>query len=88
MHLRPLAVAAALALMVPAATLAASIHGTARPDHLNGSKRDDRIDVVGGGADSVKCGRGADVVNADLSDRIAKDCELVTRRISSQWRKR
>jgi hypothetical protein len=82
MHLRPLAVAAALALAAPAATLAASIHGTARADRVNGTARDDRIEVVGGGVDTVKCGRGADTVNADLSDRVAKDCELVTRRIS------
>ncbi len=32
--------------------------------------------------DNVRCGPGADVVNADLADTIARDCELVGRRLS------
>ena len=32
--------------------------------------------------DVVRCGSGLDVVNADLTDRVASDCELVGRRLS------
>ncbi len=43
----------------------------------------DRIVVqYDGSRDSVRCGPGSDVVNADLVDRIAADCELVGRRLS------
>jgi hypothetical protein len=47
-----------------------------------GTPRADRIDVVGGGRHSVNCGRGVDVVTADAADRVAADCEIVSRRIS------
>jgi hypothetical protein len=32
--------------------------------------------------DDVRCGPGTDVVNADLPDTVARDCELVSRRLS------
>ena len=35
-----------------------------------------------GSRDLVRCGAGADVVNADLVDAVARDCELVGRRVS------
>ena len=35
-----------------------------------------------GARDVVRCGTGFDVVNADLSDAVARDCELVGRRLS------
>ena len=35
-----------------------------------------------GSRDTVRCGAGADVVNADLVDAVARDCELVGRRLS------
>ena len=35
-----------------------------------------------GSRDSVRCGPGVDVVNADLTDSVARDCELVGRRLS------
>jgi hypothetical protein len=35
-----------------------------------------------GSRDTVRCGLGSDVVNADLNDRVARDCELVGRRLS------
>jgi Ca2+-binding RTX toxin-like protein len=35
-----------------------------------------------GARDSARCGAGTDVVNADLLDSIAADCELVGRRLS------
>jgi hypothetical protein len=30
----------------------------------------------------VRCGSGADVVNTDLTDTVARDCELIGRRLS------
>jgi hypothetical protein len=43
----------------------------------------DRIAVQYDGAvDTVSCGAGLDLVNADLADRIARDCEVVGRRLS------
>jgi len=41
---------------------------------------DDRIDVRGGPFDRVRCGSGRDSVLADKGDRVARDCEKVTRR--------
>ncbi|MHB8641722.1 MAG: sialidase family protein [Gaiellaceae bacterium] len=79
----PLAVLTALVLALPAGSLAASIHGTARSERIRGTAKADRIDVVGGGVDSVSCGAGVDVVEADASDRIGADCEIVSRRIST-----
>lgn len=43
----------------------------------------DRIAVQYDGAvDTVSCGAGRDLVNGDLADRIARDCEVVGRRLS------
>ena len=68
------------------------IFGLAGADFLHGGPGRDTIDA-GGGADQVavaydgardvvSCGPGADLVNADLLDVIARDCELVGRRLS------
>src|SRR5918992_6073766 len=83
--------AAALFLFVGIAG-AAVINGTKRGELLRGGPRADRIDarggndrvkVDGGGRDSVRCGRGRyDLVNADLADRVAADCETVARVIA------
>ena len=83
-----LVTAAALLLLVATAS-AARITGTARSDFLRGGPGADRIDgrggndrikVDGGGRDSVRCGPGRyDLVNADLADRVAGDCETVAR---------
>ncbi len=35
-----------------------------------------------GSRDSARCGAGTDVVNADLIDTVARDCEIVGRRLS------
>jgi hypothetical protein len=82
MRARPLLLLAVLALFAPAFGLAASIHGTAKDDRLKGTTKADLIDVVGGGRDTVSCGKGIDVVTADRADSIARDCEFVSRRIS------
>jgi hypothetical protein len=42
----------------------------------------DRVVSSGDGADTVACGAGRDLVNADLADRVANDCEIVTRALS------
>jgi hypothetical protein len=85
-----LVVATALLLLAGVAS-AAVIRGTNRADFLRGGPRADRIDarggndrikVDGGRRDTVRCGRGTDIVNADAADRLARDCETVSRVIA------
>jgi hypothetical protein len=71
-----------LALLAPAAAAAAVIQGTAHAERVKGTTKADRIDVVFGATDRVSCGKGTDTVTADLADKIAADCEFVSRRIS------
>jgi hypothetical protein len=53
-------------------------------DLLDGGPGADRIAAeYDGSRDTIRCGGGSDVVNADPLDRVATDCELVSRRISS-----
>jgi hypothetical protein len=82
--------AAALLLFVSVAG-ATVINGTKRGELLRGGPRADRIDakggsdrikVDGGGRDTVRCGRGVDLVNADAGDRVARDCETIVRVIA------
>jgi hypothetical protein len=75
-----LAVAVLLALPGPAA--AKTIIGTVKAERLVGTQTADQIDAVGGGRDTVVCKRGRDIVNADSSDRVATDCDVVSRRVS------
>jgi hypothetical protein len=85
--------AAALALALAAGTAgAAAITGTNRADFLRGGPRSDRISarggndrikIDGGRRDFVSCGKGRnDIVNADAADRVAADCEDVSRVIA------
>jgi hypothetical protein len=60
-----------LALAAPAG--AATIRGTARADG---------IVAQDGRRQTVTCGRGADVVTADRSDRVGRDCETVSRQLA------
>ncbi len=86
-------VTAAALLLFTAGASAARITGTPRSDFLLGGPRADRIDgrggndrikVDGGGRDTVRCGPGRyDLVNADLADRVASDCETVARVVAS-----
>jgi Ca2+-binding RTX toxin-like protein len=56
--------------------------GTGR-DAIAGGPGNDRIVAqYDGGRDRVLCGRGLDVVNADLLDVVSPDCEVVSRRLS------
>jgi hypothetical protein len=66
--------------------------GRGGADFLRGGPGGDRLDGGAGpdrfsaayddGRDSIRCGAGADVVNADPTDAVARDCELVGRRLS------
>jgi len=67
------ALAAAVALMVAGSAFAAAPTGTPGPD---------RISTVNGARDVVRCGAGRDIVVADLKDVVARDCEVLTRRIA------
>ena len=68
------------------------ISGLGGADFLSGGAGRDRIDAgpgsdrisaeYDGARDGVLCGRGPDLVNADLLDTVAPDCELVGRRLS------
>jgi BNR repeat-like domain/RTX calcium-binding nonapeptide repeat (4 copies) len=52
-------------------------------DRADGGAGNDRVAVeYDGSRDTVRCGPGADVVNADLTDVVGADCELVGRRLS------
>ena len=49
-------------------------------ERVHGAGGDDRIDVRGDeSSDRVRCGSGRDRVFADAADRVARDCERVTR---------
>jgi BNR repeat protein len=67
------AVPVLVALVLSSSAAAATIHGT---------RNADRIQAAFDGTTSVDCGRGADLVAADLADRIAATCEVVARRLS------
>jgi hypothetical protein len=79
---RPAFILVTLVLLAPTAAAAALIQGTARPERLKGTAKADRIDAVFGGSDLVNCGKGIDIVTADPVDRVARDCEFLSRRIS------
>ena len=92
MKLSGLLAAAGIALVLAASAGAAVIVGSPRADLLLGTARtdrigagpgNDRIDVAGGGRDRVSCGRGSDLVAVDASDRVSRDCEVVSTRIST-----
>ncbi len=89
---RPVVLVTAAALFFTATAIAGRIDGSPRSDFLRGGPTADRVDgrggndkikVDGGGRDTVRCGPGRfDLVNADLSDRVASDCETVARVIA------
>ena len=57
------------------------LYGAAGNDYLSGGPGDDKLSG-GPGADVIICGPGKDVVYADSADHVAKDCEVVHRRLS------
>ena len=66
----------ALALVFTAPAAAATIH------RVHGTTGNDFIQAAWGGKATVDCGRGFDVVSADLGDKVGADCEVVSRRLS------
>ena len=59
------------------------IVGTAAPDRVAAVGGDDRIVAWGDGVrDTISCGSGSDLVNAEQRDRVAADCETVVRQLS------
>src|SRR3954453_20852991 len=69
----------ALPLLLLALVLVSSAAGAT----VRGTKKADLIAVaLGSSRDIVHCGAGADVVSADRGDRVASDCEIVSRRLS------
>jgi len=56
-----------------------TIFGNFDSDRIHGGPGNDRINVVHGSRDRVICGPGDDIVFADSTDAIAKDCESVRR---------
>src|SRR5690348_5919897 len=80
-----------LALVCVSTAAAAAPRGTAKSDTIVGPATPDAIKARGGndfvqsafgGTDRVDCGAGKDVVTADLSDVVAANCEVVSRRLS------
>jgi hypothetical protein len=68
---------------VAAVLLAAlTLIGTAAAATIRGTARGDRINAVNGSRQTVVCGRGVDVVNADLVDVVRTDCETIARRVA------
>jgi hypothetical protein len=59
------------------------LRGDSGRDILLGGLGSDRVAAHGdGAADTIRCGPGRDVVNAELGDAVASDCELVSRQLS------
>jgi hypothetical protein len=59
------------------------LRGGAGRDLVLGGPGDDRIALhLDAEPDTVRCGAGNDLVNVELADRVAKDCELVVRQFS------
>ena len=56
--------------------------GPGRDTHDGGPGNDLIASSYDGARDVMRCGTGLDVVNADLPDTVASDCELVGRRLS------
>lgn len=82
---------AASAAEVQGTSRAETLRGTPRSDFIDpragrdrvhGGNGDDRIKAQDQFIDTVACGRGYDVVTADLRDRLAADCELAARQLS------
>ena len=59
---------------------AESIRGTAGRDSILAGAGNDTVSVRRGSVDRVRCGAGSDAVRAGRRDRVAADCEHVSRR--------
>jgi RTX calcium-binding nonapeptide repeat (4 copies) len=60
------------------------IHGGPGRDVVDGGRGDDRVpSPADGSRDTIRCGPGRDIVTADSVDVVSRDCEVVSRQISS-----
>ena len=66
--------------MIAVLLVAASVATAAR---IRGTSGPDKLQTVNGKGDVVSCGRGPDLATVDGFDKVARDCEVVTRRIST-----
>ena len=80
-----------LLLLFASTATAATIHGTKAantiigtpgPDRIVAGAGNDSVQVAFGGVDRVDCGAGVDIVSADAADKVAANCEIVSRRLS------
>lgn len=62
--------------------LVLAVTGSALAAVPAGTPGRDRIDVVNGIRETIRCGAGRDIVVADRDDVVASDCEVLTRRIA------
>jgi len=58
------------------------LDGRGGRDRLLGAAGADRLEAFDGVRDRLDCGDGADLAVADGSDRVASDCEVVSRQVS------
>jgi hypothetical protein len=77
-----LSASTATAATIRGTKIANLIIGTPTPDHIVAGAGNDLVQAAFGGTDSASCGAGIDIVSADAVDKIASNCELVSRRIS------
>jgi Ca2+-binding RTX toxin-like protein len=56
-----------------------SIDGGKGANRISGGAGNDKIKAANGRRDRITCGSGRDTVKADRTDRVAKDCERVSR---------
>ena len=56
--------------------------GTPAPDRIVAGAGNDSVQAAFGGTDTVNCGAGTDIVSADAVDKVASNCEIVSRRLS------
>ena len=68
--------------VLPVILVALVVVSTAAAATIRGTKHADFLQAAFDGANTVVCGGGRDVVSADGADRVAGDCEVVSRRLS------
>ena len=67
---------------LPIVLLSLVLVSTAAAATIRGTTRADLVPAAFGATDRVTCLGGRDIVSADLADRVAGDCEVVSRRLS------
>jgi hypothetical protein len=77
-----LSASTATAATIRGTNIANLIVGLPGPDRIVAGAGSDFVQAAFGGTDSIDCGAGFDIVSADAVDKIASNCEVVSRRIS------